>query len=146
MTRLNRWLTGTLALLACGTLAGVAATAGNKALVVTAFESAQWIPFDAKDPGAGGYAVLSGDPAKGPSHMLFRYGKAGGGLMHKHSSDYQAAVVKGITKHWPEGKTEADAQALGPGSYWSQPAGQLHADSCLVDECLLFITWSGKMD
>jgi hypothetical protein len=77
--------------------------------------------------------------------MLFRYGR-GGGEMHQHSFDYQAVVVKGQAKHWPQGKTETDAKVLGPGGYWSQPAKQLHADTCLVDECLVFITWAGKMD
>ena len=43
------------------------------------------------------------------------------------------------------------AQRLAPlavrlGSYRSQPALQKHGDTYLSDECLLFITWSGKMD
>lgn len=150
MFTVNRWLVGTLAAATLGTLAAVAATTSNKASIVIPFENAKFIPLDPKDPGNGkdGYAVLWGDPATGPSHMLFRFGKMVGGddPMHAHSSDYQAVVLKGIAKHWVKGKTEADATPLGPGGYWSQPAGQLHADNCVVDECLLFVTWSGKME
>jgi quercetin dioxygenase-like cupin family protein len=124
---------------------GLVSAAGKKALVVTAFENARFIAFDAKKPEAGDYAVLSGDPAKGPSQMLYRYPR-GDAPLHQHSSDYQAVVIKGQAKHWAEGATAADAPPLGPGSYWSQPARQKHGDTCLSDECLLFVTWSGKMD
>jgi hypothetical protein len=114
-------------------------------LVVTTFASATFIPFDPANPSGGGYAVLSGDPEQGPSQMLFKYGP-GPGAMHQHSSNYQAVVIQGEAIHWPEGTSAADAARLGPGSYWSQPALQQHADECLTSECLLFITWDGRMD
>jgi quercetin dioxygenase-like cupin family protein len=126
-------------------LASFAAAAGKKELVVTTFAKATFTPFDAKKPEAGGYAVLSGDPNAGASQMLFRYPR-GEYPVHTHSADYQAVVIKGQAKHWAEGKSSVDAALLGPGSYWSQPAQQKHGDSCLSDECLLFITWAGKMD
>jgi hypothetical protein len=35
---------------------------------------------------------------------------------------------------------------LRPGSYWFQPGNQAHGDECLSDECLIFVSWQGKMD
>jgi quercetin dioxygenase-like cupin family protein len=140
-----RALSGLLCLCGLAVLAGLAAAAGKKELVVTTFESARFTPFDAKKPEAGGYAVLSGNPNEGASQMLYRYPR-GEYPLHAHSADYQAVVIKGQAKHWAEGKSSADAATLGPGSYWSQPSKQRHGDSCLSDECLLFITWAGKMD
>jgi quercetin dioxygenase-like cupin family protein len=142
---LARRLTSLLCLCGVAGLATFALAAGKKQLVVTTFENARFTPFDAKKPEAGGYAVLSGDPNEGASQMLFRYPR-GEFPVHTHSADYQAVVIKGQAKHWAEGKSSAEAASLGPGSYWSQPARQKHGDSCLSEECLLFITWAGKMD
>jgi hypothetical protein len=49
-------------------------------------------------------------------------------------------------RHWGEGEQEAEAQPLGPGSYWRQPGLQVHGDSCLTDDCVMFIKWEGKRD
>jgi uncharacterized protein DUF4437 len=132
-------------LVACLALGASALADGAPRLHVTPFDKAKFVPFDPKQPKGAGFALLSGDPAKGPSQMLMKYGRDGGG-MHRHSSDYQAVVIQGIAKHWPEGSDAALATPLSPGGYWSQPAGQLHADSCVVDECVIFVTWNGKMD
>jgi hypothetical protein len=35
---------------------------------------------------------------------------------------------------------------LGPGSYWFQPGKGVHGDACLTDECIIYISWGGKMD
>lgn len=77
--------------------------------------------------------------------MLMRMPKASGQL-HVHSSNYHLVLLKGVMKHWSAGESEAGVKPLGPGSYWFQPGEQAHADSCLTDECLMFITWEGKRD
>jgi quercetin dioxygenase-like cupin family protein len=77
--------------------------------------------------------------------MLLKLKKLGGRL-HIHTSDYHLTLLQGTMKHWAEGEQEADAKPLGPGSYWFQPGNQAHGDSCLTDECLMFVKWEGKRD
>jgi len=90
-------------------------------------------------------APLWGDPAIGPSAVLFKM-KRGATPFHTHSSAYHLAVIEGAMKHWVEGESEAKAPELGAGGYWYIRGGQVHADSCLSDECVAFIKWEGKRD
>jgi quercetin dioxygenase-like cupin family protein len=90
-------------------------------------------------------APLWGDPAAGPSAVLFKM-KRGTTPLHTHSSDYHLVVLEGVMKHWVEGEMEGNAPQLERGSYWFIRGGQVHADSCLTDECVAFIKWEGKRD
>jgi quercetin dioxygenase-like cupin family protein len=90
-------------------------------------------------------AVLRGDPATGPSTMLMKMRKAAGRL-HVHTVDYELVVIEGTMKHWRAAEDEASARPLGPGSYWFQPGGAAHADSCVTDVCVMYITWAGPRD
>jgi hypothetical protein len=112
----------------------------KKRMIVTAFQDAKFVPADPGQPDGAQIAVLSDDPATGPSAMLLKFKKTEGHL-HIHSSDYHP-----ILKHWANGQRETDVKSLGPGSYWFQPGNHPHADSCLSDECLMFITSAGKRD
>ena len=114
-------------------------------MTVVSRADARFQPVDPARPGGAAIAVLRGDPAAGPSTMLMRMPR-GGGVMHEHTAAYDLVVLEGTMKHWPEGQSEADAAALGAGSYWHQPGGAAHADACLTDTCLMFITWSGARD
>jgi quercetin dioxygenase-like cupin family protein len=133
-----------------GTVSGLVALAGGvdaddkKQMVVTAFEDAEFVPVDPARPDTQ-MAVLWGDPAKGPSTMLLKF-KKGQGRLHFHTADYHLVLLQGTMTHRAEGEQEADAKLLGPGSYWFQPGTQVHVDSCLSDECLMFIKWEGKRD
>ena len=120
-------------------------TAPQDPMVVVRREDAKFVPLDPANPEEAQVAVLWGDPAKGPSSMLMRMKKTDGGL-HYHSSTYDLVVLEGQMKHLGEGEKAAEAPPLGPGSYWHQPGLQAHADSCLTDECLMFIKWEGKRD
>jgi quercetin dioxygenase-like cupin family protein len=77
--------------------------------------------------------------------MLLKLKKYGGSL-HFHSSDYHLVLLQGTMRHWAEGEQEAEAKPLGPGSFWFQSGNQAHGDSCLTDECLMFVKWEGKRD
>jgi len=130
------------------TLAGFAAGAlavDSKPMIVTPIEDAQFKPLDPARPDGPQLAVLRGDPATGPSDMLLKLQK-GPGRLHLHTADYHLVLLKGTMKHWAEGEKEADAKTLGPGSYWFQPGGQAHGDSCFSEECLMFVSWAGKRD
>jgi hypothetical protein len=118
--------------------------AASQAAVTTPVTEARFVPTNPGDPNSTQIAVLSGDPATGPSDMLMRFGR-GEGSPHVHSSDYRLVVIEGVMKH-AEAGAYASAPRMGPGSYWFQPAGQPHMDSCLSDLCTMFISWSGKRD
>lgn len=131
----------------CALSGGTAGTyaQAKKQPVVTPSRDARFAPVDPARPEGTQVAVLSGDPANGPSAIIIKR-KKGEGRMHIHSSDYHGVLLQGMVKHWSEGEEEKDAKLLGPGSYWFQPGGQGHADACLSDECLIFVKWEGKMD
>jgi hypothetical protein len=120
-------------------------SAGEEPMVVVRREDARFVPLDPAYPDEFQVAVLWGDPAKGPSAALARVQKYTGPL-HYHTYGYDLVVLEGQMKHWKLGQQEADVQSLGPGSYWHQPAIQVHGDSCLTDVCLVFIKWEGKWE
>ena len=114
-------------------------------MIVTAFDEAVFVPVVPSRPDGPQMAVLRGNPQNGPSDMLLKM-KRGAGPLHTHSADYHLTVISGEMKHWDATISEAEAPRLGPGSYWFQPGNKAHADSCLSDECLMFIHWTGKRD
>lgn len=116
-----------------------------KSMVVVPAGSAKFAPVDPAHPDGPQMAVLWGDPTKGPSSMLLKFKRASGGL-HVHTSDYHLIVLEGTMKHWAAGQTEDSVPTMPPGSYWFQPGGQPHADSCLSNECIMFVNWAGKRD
>jgi quercetin dioxygenase-like cupin family protein len=124
---------------------GFAEVNAGKPMVVVPADEGRFVPVDPKRPDGAQMAVLRGDPAKGPSTMLLKFKRATG-VLHVHTSDYELVILQGTMKHWGERDSEAAVKPLGPGSYWFQPGGQPHADSCLSDECVMFITWAGKRD
>jgi quercetin dioxygenase-like cupin family protein len=142
--RLNRRALGLVVAAACA--AGPSALANpKKQMVVVPADAARYVPVDPAHPDAAQMAVLHGDPAKGPSAMLLKFKKATG-VLHVHTSDYHLILLQGTMKHRAKGQSEASAPPLGPGSYWFQPGNQPHSDSCLSDECVMYINWAGKRD
>ena len=109
------------------------------------YDAARFTPLNPAAPDGPAIAVLRGDPRTGPSDMLMRFGP-GEPAMHIHTADYRLVVLSGEMKHWSPGVCEEDAPVLGPGSYWMQAGGQPHADRCLSETCVMFISWSGARD
>ncbi|HKE15755.1 MAG TPA: cupin domain-containing protein [Kofleriaceae bacterium] len=137
------WIVGVVcavAGLATGAMAG-----GQKASVIVPIADAKFMPMDPAMPAGPAVAALDGDPTKGKSSVLLKL-KKGSAPLHIHSADYHAVLVSGQTKHWDKGQDEKSAKTLGPGSYWFQPGKQPHGDACLTDECIIYVTWAGKMD
>lgn len=106
---------------------------------------ARFVPADPARPDGAQIAILRGDPDTGPSDILIKMKKTDGRL-HVHSSDYRLIVLSGRMKHWTPAEDPAESRVLEAGSYWFQPGNDPHGDACLTDECLMFITWSGKRD
>ena len=136
------------AVLACCLLTAWTGT-GNASVpsraVVVPYEDARFTPIDSSWPEGPKIAMLLGDPGKGPSSMLMKFGTLAG-QMHYHTADYELVVLEGRMRHWVEGQKETETPTVGPGSYWHQPKMQPHTDSCLTDVCVMFIKWSGKRD
>lgn len=137
-------LRGIALLLAAGACTTTPAVAPSP-MIVASYQDAKFEPVSASRPDGAQIAVLSGDPAAGPSSMLMKMPRSTGAL-HIHTHDYHLVIVEGSMKHWAEGESEAAARTLGPGGYWFQPGGAVHADSCLSDTCVMYIQWSGPRD
>ena len=117
----------------------------DRSMIVKAFDEVTFKPVIPSRPDGPQMGVLRGNPEVGPSDMLLKMPK-GTGVMHTHTADYHLTIISGEMKHWDPSVTEAQVRLLGPGSYWFQPGREPHADSCLSDECVMFIHWSGKRD
>lgn len=121
------------------------ASSAAEQLVIIPFEDAKFAPVSPTNPNGTQIAVLRGEPDTGPSDMLMKTPRSEGQL-HFHTSDYRLTVISGVMKHWTPQSGRENAKSLGPGSYWFQPGGQGHADDCLSDQCLMFISWAGPKD
>ncbi|MBI4164657.1 MAG: DUF4437 domain-containing protein [Acidobacteria bacterium] len=106
--------------------------------IVTSFEEVKFPPPKPLGNSTATSAFLWSDPVTGANRALVKFTK-GSTNRHYHTYDYQCVVVKGPVTHWTEKIPEAGAKQLGPGSYWYQPKGQVHQDTCLTDECVLFV-------
>ena len=88
--------------------------------------------------------VLSGNPNKGPSVILQKYPAGMGSGLHWHTAEYQGVVIKGNFTHTVGG---AAPQTGGPGSMWSQPARQVHADKCEEGgDCIIVVHFNDTLD
>jgi hypothetical protein len=137
------WIVG----IACA-LAGFATgaiAAGKKESTILPYAEAKFAPLDPSNPAGPQVAALWGDPTKGAAGVLLKL-KKGPAPLHSHTASYHAVVIQGQHKHWDKGQEEKDAKPLNVGSYFAQPGKQPHGDACLTDECLLFVSFSGKID
>ena len=116
-----------------------------RTMVVIPHEQARWVPIDSTRPDGAAMAVLRGDPTTGPSAFLLRLVK-GAGRLHVHTSDYHLIVLEGTMTHWGAGVRESDAPPLARGSFWFQPGNEPHGDSCLSDQCVMYVQFAGKRD
>lgn len=129
-------------LLPAGTVIHTRQPAPASPMIVTPFES---LTFSPKEPGMPQIAPVKGVPEKEASGIVMKMG-TGAFPMHTHTANYQLVVIKGVMKHWGADGSREQAPKMGPGSYWYQPAGQAHGDSCESDECVWFITLDGARD
>jgi quercetin dioxygenase-like cupin family protein len=140
-----RWLSSVFFGVVAGVPAQPAPVPPQLASVIVAFEDARFTPMNMRAPDGPQLAVLWGDPTRGPSAMLMKFPQGALG-MHAHTADYHLVVLQGTMKHWDEDQSEADAQPLGPGSYWFQPGKQVHGDACVSSQCVLYLNWADKRD
>lgn len=134
------WLTQ--GVLAMSMLLGLQVHAQNNVMKVIPFGTLQ---FSKKEPGNPQIAPVRGTPEKEGSSIIMKMGR-GAFPLHTHTSDYELVVIKGTMKHWGANQTQAQAVKMPPGSYWYQPAGEVHGDACESDECVWYITFKGPRD
>jgi len=85
-----------------------------------------------------------GDVRNGKHGTFMKFTPGFRSLLHSHTFDYYAVVVKGVMSN-PE-KGEKDSP-LPVGSYWYQKGGEPHYTNCLSkDECIIFLVSEGKFD
>jgi beta-alanine degradation protein BauB len=85
-----------------------------------------------------------GDVQNGKHGTFMKFTPGFRSLLHSHTFDYYAVVVKGVISN-PE-KGEKDSP-LPVGSYWYQKGGEPHYTNCLSkEECIIFLVSDGKFD
>jgi hypothetical protein len=57
---------------------------------------------------------------------------------HIHSYSYQAVVIQGTMINPEANEDPNKAKRMGPGSYWYQPANQVHTTGCVSEEPCIF--------
>ena len=128
---------GTAATPAAGAKAG--ATQGT----FTTSDSIPWKPVDPKHPGLMMFVVW-GNPNEGVSLILQKYPAGMDSGWHWHTAAYDGVVIQGNFTHTFKG---AAPQTGGPGSVWSQPARQVHADKCEEGgDCIIAVYFHGRLD
>ena len=96
-------------------------------------------------PGFAGVkmAVMDGDPAKGPHHMMLKFAGGFSADLHHHSSDHYATVLTGTLVLTIDGKENK----LPAGSYFSLKDKKQHATKCEAGaDCVLSMDARGKWD
>ena len=134
-----------IALVLASTSASATEPAPDRQMIVKAFDDVAFVPIIKSRPDGPQIGVLRGNPDREPSDMLLKMPR-GPGILHSHTADYHLTIISGEMKHWDASSDEAKVRPLGSGSYWFQPGGEAHADSCLSDQCVMFIHWTGKRD
>jgi quercetin dioxygenase-like cupin family protein len=88
-------------------------------------------------------AVLEGDPAKGPNHILIKLQDGFAAPLHHHSSDHFVTVVSGTLSLTVDGKETR----LPPGSFFLFRGRKQHITRCVPGaDCVLSIDARGKWD
>ncbi len=136
------------ALLAAPVAAQDAPAEGEEAAAATMqhFPAADvpWTPFNPEEPDGIQIVVLNGDPSAGPSAMLARFPVGFDSGLHSHTAAYTAVAIRGARRH---GSNMDDLVELGPGAYWTQPAGEVHVDICDDPEyCISYVEFDGPVD
>ena len=135
-------LFGALGLAGCGSSTGLALPSKNPAAILAPFEEIAFhrpIPIVAPE-----MAALWGDRTLGASGNEEKQPAGKTSALHVHPNDTYAVVIEGRMTHAFEGGP-APAE-LGPGSFYTLPAGAPHVSACLEgSDCLLVYWQPGKL-
>ena len=119
------------------------AKAGATQGTFTTSDAIPWKPVDPKHPGLMMFVVW-GNPNEGASEIVQKFPAGMDSGWHWHTAAYQGVVIQGKFTHTFNG---AAPERGGPGSIWSQPAGQVHDDKCEEGaDCIVVVYFHGKLD
>ncbi len=84
-------------------------------------------------------ANLWGDYNSGQAGILLKLPGGFKSGVHAHTASYRAVVISGTWLHKVSDSGAGASVELTPGSYWTQPANQMHEDECVSPEgCVFF--------
>lgn len=116
-------------LAACGELEPAAYTAEQKqSVIVTTADQVSYQPLNpARGDASPQAGVLWGDITKNvPSGMLLKFAEGFSSPPHIHNITYRAVVIDGEIHN---DDPDAANMWMGPGTFWTQPAGEVHITS-----------------
>lgn len=87
-------------------------------------------------------AKLWGDFNSGQAGVLLRLPGGFKGPVHAHTADYRAVIISGTWIHVVTETGEGKGVRLGPGSYYTQRANQMHQDECVSSEPCVFLRFT----
>jgi hypothetical protein len=108
----------------------------HKALRVITPEERAWAPLTDKGDAGPAVAMLWGE-LEGPSGFLTRLPGGDPGVLHTHTYDYHAVAISGANAAAQDGSKLA---AIPQGTYWYQPGGVAHVNSCGKGEPCIVLT------
>jgi anti-sigma factor ChrR (cupin superfamily) len=115
---------------------------GNKGAIYRSASELKWV----EAPGVKGVqqAVVWGDAAKGPHGSFAKFAAGAETPLHTHAAAGRTVVISGTIISTPDGEKPVE---LGPGSYFSLPAGMKHTTACKAGaDCIIFSNWLGAFD
>lgn len=90
------------------------------------------------------FAVLSGDPQKGPYTQMRKVPAGTDNPLHRHSSELKNVIIGGV---WYTGVDMASARDFGAGSVVMMPANWVHVSGCRAgSDCVFYQEGEGKFD
>lgn len=132
-----------LALVCLASAPPVEAKGGKKAgtAVLTPAGDVKWSDVP-EFPGVK-LAVLDGDPAKGPCHLMIRFADGFAAPLHHHTSDHFVTVVSGTVSLTVDGQETL----LPAGSFFLFKGMKEHITKCAPgSDCVLAVDVRGKWD
>ena len=111
-------------------------------------DTAQWLSCGGEEQGIPRgceYAVVNGDPAKGPAHVLVRVPASARFPKLWHSTSEHGLLIQGkFVGRGEDGKEFA----VMPGTYWYFPAGFIHGGATCAEDspCLFYEAYDKPFD
>jgi quercetin dioxygenase-like cupin family protein len=113
---------------------------GDMQMTATALEDMSFVPVNPDAPGGPAAFVFEGEMEAGPFRALVSYPAGASSPEHTHSASYSGVVLGGELAH-------GQADAMGPGSSWTEVGGDAHVTSCVSEEaCFFLVSFQGAFD